>query len=284
MKKALYGHPDSGTVWERHCEKMLGEVGFMPAKSWNSCFWNEKLKLLVTVYVDDLKMSGPSEALDAGWNLIRSKIAIGDVSPASLYLGCIHTKFEMNVNGTDISVMEYNMELYLKQIVEDYEELASELQGKTVKLGTVSTPFLDEDCSQADARAPISQGDPLIDCPYCRHSFSPITDLKTREELKRYLEHHNSRKDHSNDVKPGIQHSETSGIDCDGTDHGEDCAVGAEDKKAGQLKSKSKAASKLKSTPGQIVMPAKKFAKSFKKIKDRAAKEKKLKESGDQEE
>ncbi len=42
--------------------------------------------------------------------------------------------------------MEYNMENYLKQIVEDYEELVF------VKLQPVSIPFLEEDCSLADAR------------------------------------------------------------------------------------------------------------------------------------
>ncbi len=67
--------------------------------------------------------------------------------------------------------MEYNMENYLRQIVEDYEELATELMGTPIVLGKVPTPFLEEDCSQADARAPVQHGDPMIDCPYCRHSF-----------------------------------------------------------------------------------------------------------------
>ena len=83
--------------------------------------------------------------------------------------------------------MEYNMECYLRQIVEDYEELAMELTGKTVKLGHAKTPFIEEDCSQADARAPCKQGDPVIDCPYCKHSFSPNADIHTRQQLLDYL-------------------------------------------------------------------------------------------------
>ena len=46
-KKALYGHPDSGTVWERHCESKLKEIGFEPVTAWASTFWHEELKLLL---------------------------------------------------------------------------------------------------------------------------------------------------------------------------------------------------------------------------------------------
>ena len=123
-----------------------------------------------------------------GWELIKSKITVGEVSSANLYLGCIHTKSNVDVPGLgNVSIMEYNMECYLKQIVDDYEELATELTGKPVKLGNVPTPFLEEDCSHADARAPNKLGDPIIDCPYCKHSFSPNADANTRGQLLEYL-------------------------------------------------------------------------------------------------
>ena len=131
MRKARYGHLDRGTVLERHCEKIFGEVGFEPVAAWASWFWHEELKLLVTIYVDDIKMSGPSGSLAQVWALIDKKVKCGKVSPASLYLGCIHTKSKMHVEGLeDVSVMEFCMQCYLRQIVEDYEELATELTGK----------------------------------------------------------------------------------------------------------------------------------------------------------
>eukprot|EP00969_Alexandrium_andersonii_P119254 5272012-Alexandrium_andersonii.AAC.1 len=40
---ALYGHPDAGGYWERHCEEHLKAVGFTPVKEWKSCFVHEKL-------------------------------------------------------------------------------------------------------------------------------------------------------------------------------------------------------------------------------------------------
>ena len=89
---ALYGHPDSGGFWEQHCEKMLGEVGFQlvfPA-AWPSVFFHPTLKLLLAVYVDDFKMSGPSDSMKKGWELISSKIDMDAPTPMGRYLGCEH--------------------------------------------------------------------------------------------------------------------------------------------------------------------------------------------------
>ncbi len=51
---ALYGHPDSGGFWERHCEKHLLARGFVAlSDEWRSCFWHPRLSLYLVVYVDD---------------------------------------------------------------------------------------------------------------------------------------------------------------------------------------------------------------------------------------
>ena len=89
---ALYGHPDSGGLWQRHCEKALYAVGFHPLypECWPSMFWHPKLKLLLGVYVDDFKMSGPSKNIDEGWKLISSQIDMDTPEDAGRYLGCKH--------------------------------------------------------------------------------------------------------------------------------------------------------------------------------------------------
>ena len=66
LRKAIYGHPNSGSYWEEHCNKFLLEAGFKPIEAWPSCFWHEKLKLMLSVYVDDFKLSGPKESLKRG--------------------------------------------------------------------------------------------------------------------------------------------------------------------------------------------------------------------------
>ena len=258
--------------------------------AWASCFWHERLKLLVTVYVDDIKVSGPEGNLKDGWALIKSKISIGEVSKASLYLGCIHKKTVMKVPELgDVSVMEYDMECYLKQIVDDYEELATELTGKTVKLGRVKTPFLEEDCSQADARAPINKGDPIIDCPHCKHSFSPNADIHTKQQLLEYLTNEvGGKKGKTKCEKDHLLEGPHRGPDAtpDSTEaYEEPCAIAAEKDpeelathRVAEATQRSQEHQKRAKNPAaQITMPLqKKFSKSFKKIRERAAKSRKM--------
>ena len=89
---ALYGHPDSGGLWEIHCEKMLIAVGFiMPdPEGWPSVFFHPELKLLLVVYVDDFKMSGPKESMSKGWELVGSRIDMDVPTDIGRYLGCDH--------------------------------------------------------------------------------------------------------------------------------------------------------------------------------------------------
>ena len=59
LMKALSSHLDSGTFWEKHCSRAAAKAGFAAIPNWPSCFFREKLKLFLVVYVDDFKMSGP---------------------------------------------------------------------------------------------------------------------------------------------------------------------------------------------------------------------------------
>ena len=73
---ALYGHPDAGGFWEQHCEKALRSVGFEQCPDWKSVFRHPKLNLMLVVYVDDFKLSGPKANLAQGWSLMASKIKL----------------------------------------------------------------------------------------------------------------------------------------------------------------------------------------------------------------
>ena len=64
---ALYGHPDARGFWEKHCDSNLRKVGFEPVhQSWMSVYRHKRLDLLLAVYVDDFKMSGPASNLAEG--------------------------------------------------------------------------------------------------------------------------------------------------------------------------------------------------------------------------
>ena len=59
---ALYGHPDSGGLWEKHLEDALSKQGFVRVlpEIWTSIFHHPELDLLLVVYVDDFKLAGPA--------------------------------------------------------------------------------------------------------------------------------------------------------------------------------------------------------------------------------
>ena len=64
MKQALYGHPDAGGYWERHCDAGVKAAGFEPIGDcfeWRSCYFNHKTKVLCVIYVDDFKARSRGE-------------------------------------------------------------------------------------------------------------------------------------------------------------------------------------------------------------------------------
>ena len=170
LDKALYGHPDSGTMWEQHCDKRVQEIGFKPiGEEWPSMYFHDELKLLLVIYVDDLKLAGPSENLAKGWEMLRTVLRIEPETDLGLYLGCVLSQGETQLhNGKKVKTITYNMEGLLKLSVEKYLDII----GKDTKLKKVSTPSLPEETKSSPYRAP-SDGKRKVECPWCAHSFDP---------------------------------------------------------------------------------------------------------------
>eukprot|EP00971_Amphidinium_carterae_P286808 5694323-Amphidinium_carterae.1 len=74
LVRALYGHPDAGGYWERHYEKQVRSVGFVPVPEWNSVFYHPQQDCLLVVYVDDFKMAGPKDAVPKMFAKLAEKI------------------------------------------------------------------------------------------------------------------------------------------------------------------------------------------------------------------
>ena len=167
--KALYGHPDAGTMWEKHCDQAVTKLGFVPiGPNWPSMYYYSQLNLLLVVYVDDLKLAGPEVNLAKGWTMLRSLRNIEPETDLGMYLGCTLKKGENRLkDGTRVSTMTYDMESFLEQCVEKYKTIA----GKGITLKHVATPSLPDDPKQHPARAPCSKGEKHI-CPWCSCSFS----------------------------------------------------------------------------------------------------------------
>ncbi|CAE6936887.1 GIP [Symbiodinium sp. CCMP2592] len=161
---ALYGHPDAGGFWEQHCEKALRSVGFEQCPDWKSVFRHPKLNLMLVVYVDDFKLSGPKANLANGWELMASKIKLEPPSSIKRYLGCEHepkkafpeltfgdrdtTVAQGSVGPREIRMIKYDMRSFMEQCVSRYVELCGPKYKATLR--SADTPFLDESRPEFD--------------------------------------------------------------------------------------------------------------------------------------
>jgi len=94
LKKALYGHPESGAHWERHLQQAIEQIGGSAIEDHPSSFWFKDEKILLSVYVDDLMLSGPEGAHDKLWQKLRSAgIKLDDPEPVDRFLGRTHIVF-----------------------------------------------------------------------------------------------------------------------------------------------------------------------------------------------
>ena len=174
LVKALYGHPDAGTMWEQHCHKAVQKVGFKPVgDEWPSLYFHAQLKLLLVVYVDDLKLAGPSQNLKRGWELLGSELRLEPPTPLGLYLGCNITKGESELHDkTKVRTVTYDMESYLEMTVKKYTDVTGVAPDKLRK---VATPSLPEETKHHPSRAAATRG-PSHRCTWCGHTMPVDAD------------------------------------------------------------------------------------------------------------
>ena len=124
LVQALYGHPDSGTFWEKHAHKKLLEIGFeVTAESWPSCYLHKETDLFLVLYVDDFLMAGSETELTNMWKRIGDALKIDEPGPMSLYLGCIHEEGEIQIGEYTMRTMTFNQEGFFTERIEKYKEL-----------------------------------------------------------------------------------------------------------------------------------------------------------------
>ncbi len=178
LRLALYGHPDAGGFWEKHCEKAVTEVGFDFLPDWPSVFFHKELRLMLVIYVDDFKLAGPKSSMEEGWKLLSLKIKLEQARPIGRYLGCLHISSVHRVTGQfnpreewmkdgsnkkdppdlhekcetkgdrEIQVMKYDMSDFMRQCVIRYQELCGEAYPKPLE--KAKTPYLDETKGEFD--------------------------------------------------------------------------------------------------------------------------------------
>ena len=93
LVKALYGHPESGAHWEAPLPDAVKALGGTAIWNFPSNFWFPKDRLSLTVYGDDLLLSGPIANHKPFWErLQRGSIPIKIDPPEALdrFLGRKH--------------------------------------------------------------------------------------------------------------------------------------------------------------------------------------------------
>ena len=167
LRLALYGHPDSGSHWELHCDAALKLVEFEAIPNWPGCYIHRRLSGFLVVYVDDFKLVAPKAKLQALWKLTGQKLSLESPAPFGRLLGCETRSYEATLNPSQISgfhklsavrgpggeeqssaprkaiIMEYDMCSFMRSCVTVYEELT----GRPLPQREVHTPFLDDETS-----------------------------------------------------------------------------------------------------------------------------------------
>jgi len=90
LERALYGHPESGAHWEQHLTEAVKAIGGVPVTNHHSSFYFKEERLLLSVYVDDLLLAGPTEHHEGLWARLKEKIDIEDPEPLDRFLGREH--------------------------------------------------------------------------------------------------------------------------------------------------------------------------------------------------
>ena len=118
----------------------LTSVGFASVGNcgeWRSVYYHSKHRVLMIVYVDDFKLAGPPDGVDACWKLIRDSkikeedgfvapaIVLGPTEPVGHFLGCAHHPYydKPTAEGGKANVMVYEMHKFMRSCLERYEKM-----------------------------------------------------------------------------------------------------------------------------------------------------------------
>ena len=98
LGRNLYGHPLAGPFWERQFEKVLLENGWEKVLKWECFFVNREKGLFLSVFVDDIKLTGKKQNISPTWKLLNKDVDLGE--PTSfldhVYLGCTQRECQIS--------------------------------------------------------------------------------------------------------------------------------------------------------------------------------------------
>ena len=81
LRLSLYGHPLAGLYWEILCTDVLLSEGFEKIPGWECLFVHHEWGMVLSVYVDDFKLAGPSKHINKVWTAIQQHINLDKIEP-----------------------------------------------------------------------------------------------------------------------------------------------------------------------------------------------------------
>ena len=149
LQRALYGHPESGAIWEKHLASILEELGWERVRAHPGTWVHRETLALLAVYVDDLLLTAPPAHEKRLWRALEQRVKF-DEEPSELskFLGAHHNLTKRgNMTSGKVQMREF-----LQDAVSRYMEETGERA-----LAAVRTPYLPENFSPKGGEEPGAQ-------------------------------------------------------------------------------------------------------------------------------
>eukprot|EP00435_Cladocopium_sp_Y103_P014697 s1958_g3.t1 len=132
--RSLYGHPESGFHWNERFKSVMSQMNAVHLDDFPSNYWLPSFGLLLSLYVDDILVSGPTDRHAPFWEELRRHLEIDEPTDVNRALGRGH---EFVRNG-DTTTCTFEMTEFIDNACSMYEELSGR------KLKPAPSPYVPE--------------------------------------------------------------------------------------------------------------------------------------------
>ena len=132
--RSLYGHPEAGHRWDMRSREVMTCFDAKPIDTFQSNFWIPKYKLLLSLYVDDVVVSGPSSQHKPFWDEMQCHLELDEPAEVSRILGREHS-ISRSKEGTTCA---FEMTEFIDNCCELCEALSSR------KLKPAASPYVND--------------------------------------------------------------------------------------------------------------------------------------------
>ena len=132
--RSLYGHPESGIHWNERFKAVMSQLGAVPLPSFPSNYWLLSFGLMLSLYVDDIVVSGPAERHEPFWNALQEHLELDPPTDVSRVLGRGHESSRKD----NVTTCSFEMVEFVENACQMYEELTG------WKLKPAASPYLPE--------------------------------------------------------------------------------------------------------------------------------------------